>query len=247
MVPRSPLHKLVACISRLREVEDATNFFKNKKVVLIGPCVNSTQELEMRIREADVLALVNKGHRHENVRKWSKLAPETVLFHCLQFDEAGGGGMINGFDLRGKGISEVFMPLAGSRFDQNLANFHKSNVALLQLHKIDLRDYEKLQASIDGFIPNTGFAAIWTIVAGNCRALHVAGFSFMRTPYGEIYRDQFQTVDDVVKLIERSGNHNPDLDFRSFRELHAMGHITVDDTLEQILAIPLQPMFYQSK
>ena len=104
---------------------------------------------------------------------------------------------------------------------------------------------EEVKKSVQGFVPNTGYAAIWAIAKGNCKSLYVSGFNFMRNPYRIGYHDHLTDHQQAIRLIEKYGNHNPDKDLESFRELIKAHPIQCDDTLTDILSRPTERLFYQ--
>ena len=242
----SPFKSIVkSYVSRRRETLRFDSSFAGKNVVIVGPCATFGDELYNKVIQSDVLAFVNKGHRSALFHKLKPMAKKIILFHCLDFSELTGGGEICSHDLRRKGISEIYYPLSEERFSRNIADFHKLNSTFLKLYRIDQFSYGKLKASVGGFTPNTGYAAIWMIVHGGCSELYVSGINFMRLPYAVDYHDHIQNHSEAIKLIESYGNHNPDLDLESFRQLCLSHNILVDEDLSHILNQPIKPIFYQ--
>jgi hypothetical protein len=231
--------------SRKRESYTFPTSFCRKKVVIVGPNVLIGSELCEKVLQSDILAFVNKGHRSEAFRHLKPLAKKVILFHCLDFSEQTGGGEICSRELRRKGISAIYYPLCEDRFSWNITEFHKLNSALLRLYRIDQLSYSKLKTSVGGFTPNTGYAAIWMIVHGGCSELYVSGINFMRFPYAVDYHAHIQNHSEAIKLIESYGNHNPDLDLESFKQLRLSHNILVDEDLNHILNQPIKPIFYQ--
>jgi hypothetical protein len=174
-----------------------------------------------------------------------RIATRVVLFHCLDSSEETGGGNYSTQVLKGLGFREVIYPFREEHIEQNVALFHCANRGLLPLRRLDPECYRELKDSVKGFVPNTGFAAIWTIVGGKCSSLFVTGINFMRRPYNSGYHDHLESHQKAIELIERYGNHNPDLDLESFRQLVLIHPVELDDVLVAILAEPPQQLFYR--
>jgi hypothetical protein len=236
---------LTSRLSRTLEVFEGRKHFKGKRIVLIGPSAIIDESLIRRVSQADALVVVNKGHRLASFLELKKYARELVLFHCLDRSEETGGGGFGSFELRRKGFRAVCFPFFEKRFADNIVEFHKINVALLPLRRISLECYAELQASIAGFTPNTGFAAVWMIAKCECASLYVSGMNFMRLPYTREYEPALDSQTKMVDLIEKFGNHNPDLDLKSFIQLVNSYPIETDSVLSEIISRPIVPIFYQ--
>jgi len=234
-------------LSRRFEAFDASDYFKGKSVVIIGPNCDSPTELAPRVKAADILVVVNKGHRSKNFCELRPLAREVALFHCLDRSEETGGGDFGSLELRRKGFKAVFYPLCEDRFAWNIAEFHRRNAALLPLRRVGREAYADLKSTIMDFTPNMGYAAIWTIAKGGCASLYVSGINFMRLSYHAGYHKHLSSHQEAIALIERYGNHNPDLDLESFRTLVKRHNIQVDKSLADILCKPTQFLFYQQR
>jgi len=238
--------KVRSYVSCRRETLHFESCFDGKNVVIVGPSSTFGDELCKKVIQSDVLAFVNKGHRSALFRELKPLAKKIILFHCLDFSELTGGGEICSRDLRRKGISEIYYPLCEERFSINIVEFHKLNSTFLKLYRIDQFSYGKLKSSVGGFTPNTGYAAIWMITRGGSSELYVSGINFMRLPYAVDYHAHIQNHSEAIKLIESYGNHNPDLDLESFKQLRLLHNILVDEDLDYILNQPVDPIFYQN-
>lgn len=239
--------QLTYLISKKRETLDASEYFKDKHVVIIGPCVEQSSDLEGRVTKADVLVVVNKGHRLAQFAHLRRLVRDVVLFHCLDRSENTGGGDCGSFELRNMGFKDVFYPLCEDRFDSKVVEFHRRNYSLMGLRRVRQESYDELRTDIKGYTPNTGYAAIWTIAKGACASLYVSGINFMRNPYNNGYHKHLDSQQKVIMLIEKYGNHNPDMDLESFRELVKANNIKVDSSLAEILARPREFIFYQKR
>jgi hypothetical protein len=240
--------RLISLMSRRGETFQSKEGFRGKKVVIIGPSSELCPTLVEKVKNADILVVVNKGHRSPVFAVLKQYAKTSVLFHCLDVSEKTGGGQLNSIQLRTKGISAIYYPLHEERYFDNIELFHKANFALLPLRRITAADYTTLKRSIKGFTPNTGFAAIWLIAHSSCKTLYVSGINFMRLPYGANYHAHLADHSDVIKLIEQYGNHNPDLDFESFRMLcTTKPNVQPDDALALLLSQPTEYLFYRNK
>ena len=240
----SPAIILINFLSKKMETLDASEYFSGKNVVLIGPNSEPFDEIVTQVKKADILVVINKGHRSKQFVELRPFAKEIVLFHCLDLSEETGGGGFSTIELRKKGFHAIFYPLCEDRFSDNISQFHRRNFSLLRLHRISNESYKTLQSTILGYTPNSGYAAIWSIAKGNCASLYISGINFMRNPYLSNYHSHLTNHQAAISLIEQYGNHNPDLDLDSFRELYKNHNIQVDNTLTEILSRPTERLFY---
>lgn len=234
-------------ISRRRENYAAEAFFRDKAVVIVGPNCQRDDQLVARVQAADLLVFVNKGYQAPFFRQLKPHAKKAVLFHCLAPANPN-KEWYSTWDFRRKGFREVFYPLDESCYESFVSRFHLRNWASLPLYRISRESYAELKGTIQGFRPNLGYAAIWTIVKGGCRSLYVSGMDFLRQAYAGDYHAHLKTLDQIVAGYERARSHNPDLDLESFRQLireHPV--VACDAVLTEILSRPTERLFYRNK
>lgn len=218
-------------------------YFNNKDVVIIGPNTVYDTSLINEVTNSDVIVFINKGYRLSFFKEIKKKAKEVVLFHCLDQSEVSGGGKFNSLQLRALGIKKIFYPLHLPNSEIFVKKFLLKNFFILKLYQIEKHYYQKLEDKLNGFRPNTGFAAIYLISKAKNVSLYITGINFMRNNYINNYRS-FSNIDSVIKFIEKAGNHNPDEDLLLFYELYKNGNIKVDNELKKILQMPFKRLFY---
>jgi hypothetical protein len=238
--------KIIYYVSKCLETSDCKKFFRGKNIVIIGPNSELSEDLIEKVKSADILVVINKGHRSKVFESLKNYSEKVVLFHCLDRGEETGGGGFGSLELRRKGISAVYYPFSEERYSRNIDAFHRANFTLLPLRQIQHETYAQLKSTLNGYTPNTGYAAIWTIVKGGSASLYVSGINFLRNPYQPNYHTHIGGHQEIIDLIEKYGNHNPDLDLDSFRELANTNNIQMDRTLEKILSTPTEYLFYQT-
>jgi len=237
--------KVISRLSRMRESYDLSDLFRDKRVVLLGPCSEMSEALLEQVHNADILVTVNKGHRMPLFYELKRHVNKVLLFHCLEETEDGGGGCINTREMRKKGFRELAYAQYKGVSDHKVAAFHWKNYALLKLYRVDKDLYQELVDSVMGARPTTGYGTIWTIAKSNCSHLYVSGLTFMRTPYSPKYDSGRTDLTRVRAVIEKAGNHNPDYELMSFCQLIKDYPVSCDPVLSDIVNQPLKPAFYQ--
>lgn len=220
------------------------NSFKDKSVVIIGPAESYTQELDHQLAKCDIIVLINKGYRNNIFNKYQKHGKIIVLFHCLDENENGGCGVIDYNDLNNKCIDRIYYPLNEFKLSINVLFFLKKYRNKLKLIWIDREDYRTLKKNISGYIPNTGFAALYSIYICNPSKLYVHGLTFHRTAYLPEYNKDGEDLNKNIEIIERGGNHNPDEDWKYFLRLYSQGKIEISPLLKKLVDQPYQQLFY---
>lgn len=221
-----------------------SGFFYQKKVVLIGPAEDYNLELENALELCNVIALVNKGYRTSIFDKLKSFNKQIVLFHCLDESETSGGGSLIIENLKAKGISDIFYPLNEGKIANNVLNFISKYKIHFNLYWIHQSKYKILKKGISGFLPNTGFAALFGIHQSNCDWVYVHGLTFHRTAYISGYGSDLEDLQKNIKFIESAGNHNPDMDWKFFLKLYNQGRIKVSPLLNKLMDLPYQQLFY---
>lgn len=227
--------------SRRRENYHAEDYFAGKAVVIVGPNFMRDENLVARIADADVLAVVNNGYLTPAFQALKSHAEKVVLFHSL-------GMHVSTRHLRKEGFRELFYPLNEQCIEHDVSRFHMRNGSWLPLYRIAKASYVELQATLQGYRPNLGYAAIWTIVRGGCRSLYISGIDFLRYAYSSDYQDGVRSLAEKIDQFERYGCHNPDADLDSFRQLikdHPV--VECDAILTDILSRPTARLFYRGK
>jgi hypothetical protein len=219
-------------------------YFAHKKVVIIGPAEGYNVEVEKALNECDIIVLVNKGYRTPLYEKYQAVGKKIVLFHCLDESEVGGCGALNKREMLEKGITDIFYQLNENKLAHNVLAFLKKNDADFNLYWMRKDIYKKLKNGIFGYVPNTGFAALFGIHQSACEWLYVHGLTFHRTAYLPEYGNDGEDLRRNIEFIERAGNHNPDMDWKLFLRLHEQGRILTSPLLTQLMDLPYKPLFY---
>lgn len=230
--------------SSIYQSSEWLNFYKGKKVVLIGPAESYNSELQSALEKCDIIALVNKGYRTGDFELYKSTRKKIVLFHCLDETEIGGCGSIDNFDLFSKEIKDVFYPLNEKRFAKNVLSFTRSHISEFNLYWINKTLYKTLKKGILGYVPNTGFAALFGIHQSDCEWIYVHGLTFHRTAYLPEYGNNGEDLRRNIEFIEHAGNHNPDMDWKFFLRLHETGRILTSPLLTEVMKLPYQQLFY---
>lgn len=220
--------------------------FAHKKVVFIGPAEGRTEELDAAVKSADICVLINKGYRVGHFYSLAQEAKEVVLFHCLHEDEDVGGGVLDLSMLAQINVREIIYPLSEKKlYPLYLNAFHKLGNEI-KLTSVKKDWYNRIVHQLDGYRPNTGFAALVLLIEANCSNLFINGVTFYRSPYHLDYRDNVPEISDAISLIESGRNHNPDKDFQLFKDLiKGRQNIQISDAMKSIVSAPFKPMFYQ--
>jgi hypothetical protein len=234
-------------VSRYRNLHDWSVYFSGKKVTLIGPAEEYNAELEAALRQCDTIALVNKGYRVPLYDKYRSFEKKIVLFHCLDETEVGGCGGLNKEEVLAKGITDIFYPLNEKKLAHNVLAFLKKHKNDFNLFWIDRSVYKILKNGIFGFVPNTGFAALFGIHHSGCEWVYVHGHTFHRTAYLPEYGNDGEDLKRNIEFIERARNHNPDMDWKFFLKLHAKGRIRTSPLLTKVMTLPYKQLFYTQK
>lgn len=233
--------------SRFSNSNNWNIFFSKKKVVLIGPAEEYNTELEEALKECDIIVLVNKGYRVPLFDKFNSFGKKMVLFHCLDESEIGGCGGLNKQELLAKGITDIFYPLNEKKLAHNVLAFLKKHKTDFNLYWIGRTEYKILKNGIFGFVPNTGFAALFGIHHNGCEWVYVHGLTFHRTAYLPEYGNDGEDLKRNIEFIERARNHNPDMDWKFFLKLHGKGRIRTSPLLTKVMALPYKQLFYTRK
>ncbi|MEX0372786.1 glycosyltransferase family 29 protein [Spiribacter roseus] len=220
--------------------------FVNKKVVVIGPGEAPTKELEAAVRAADICILVNKGYRSGHFFGFAKKAKEVILFHCLNEDEERGGGVLDELILAEINVEKIIYPLSEKKLHHHYLKASRKLNKDFEILSIKKGWYEKIVHRLDGYRPNTGFAALALLIQSGCEDLYIHGFTFFRTPYQSHYRDNLTNASHAISAIESAGNHNPDKDLLLFKELiKDRQKIRLANVTKSIVDAPFDPIFYQ--
>lgn len=218
--------------------------FNSKKIVLIGPAEEYNAELEEALQQCDIIVLVNKGYRVPLYDKYKLFEKKMVLFHCLDETEIGGCGSLIKEELLVKGFTDIFYPLNENHLAHNVLAFLEKHKADFNLYWIDKGVYKRLKNGIFGFVPNTGFAALFGIHQSGCEWLYVHGLTFHRTAYLPEYGNDGEDLRRNIEFIESAGNHNPDMDWKFFLRLHEQGRILASPLLTKVMSLPYKQLFY---
>jgi hypothetical protein len=146
-----------------------------------------------------------------------------VLFHCLNQEQSGKLDFeiydkqqlkyIVSFTRRGEASSLNRWIM---RFLKEQRNSLKNK--LLLLPQADYDNMLKLYSS-DVKRPTTGFIAIYAALQADFKELYITGMTFFQTNYISNYRDHIKTPELARKKFEKEKGHDPDEEFRLFKEI----------------------------
>ena len=231
-------------LSKWRESSDYGPWFRGKKVVLVGPNCQYSERDRCRIKDADICIVMNKGRRLAIYPELLRSARSIAYFHCLDTNYFWGGGPLNTLELKREGLSAVYYPLADPRIEYNVDSYHRANVAMLPLRRVDRRLYGEVERRLGGFRPTSGLAIAASLAPlAGCR-LYVSGLTFYRKAYAAEYATHLQDIASIKEQMEGHGVHHPDRELVEFIRLRKEHGVEVDEQLEAILSAPYVPLFY---
>lgn len=209
---------------------------KGKRVIILGPAESSLSYMSSEaIDSFDFVIRLNKSHL--NLHEYTdKLGTRTdILFHCCVPDPIGGCGFPDEDALiKQKNqyiIYSTDIPKLRYHFHRCLVKFRKIN-----WHILNRQYFHDILKVYKGKIPTTGFQALNYLLRQDLNELHITGFTFLRTPYIDGYRDSHKTPERINKLVKDAGFHDPDAELELFCELvKNRKNVFMDETLTKLV------------
>jgi hypothetical protein len=190
-----------------------------KRVVLVGPASTALQTGNGAFIDSfDFVVRLNKAPMQlSDGRFAADIGTRTdILFHSFYENEFSGGGPLDLALYSRLGIKYVIQPvptLAGWRV---IFNFYKKYMEAKRVFTLARRPFGELALSMTPFKPTTGLCAMKCLMESDISELHIIGFTFFRTAYGEGYRDEMKRADQAREYISKMKIHNPDQELREF-------------------------------
>lgn len=184
---------------------DLKSFFKNKRVVIVGPSehVNNGEYID----NFDVVVRCNQGHKLTQLP--NKYGSRTdILYHCVSQSDTNGGSL--------EGINTKFIKFCYPKLLEN-ENTSFQNGTIEDFNKIvfdnrmsivNKEKYIEFEKEL-GCRPNCGTVAIWDILQYDIKELYITGFTLFQTEYHELYKKQ--RVDCANEMMKKVGAHNQEL------------------------------------
>ncbi len=107
----------------------------------------------------------------------------------------------------------------------------------VRYHFFSRKDRSALKTLLAGKTATTGFAAIYAVLQSGCKECYITGFTFFQTNYMSGYRDNANSIKNVLNTFEHVGLHDPNGEFNVFKELvlQQKQKVKVDAYLSKIL------------
>lgn len=221
-------------MSRLLKLErkhakEYRSFLENKSIAIVGPASSVMfEENGVFIDSHDVIVRINKGV--ELAKRQDKAAyiggKTDVLYNSLDFNPLSGGNLDN-LDL--EGIKFICCPYAAKERTFGDKIFYSDNESYFEKFKIRFIDEDTYYSSINKTNSrlNSGFGAILDILDMPIKSLYITGVDFYRSVYQDEYNTQrnwgsdYKKIEDDLefKIFDDDSHHNPDRQFKYFKEL----------------------------
>lgn len=214
------------------------DFFKNKKIIIIGPADSSLNYLPSEIIDKfDIIVRINDSPN--TLTKNQSIGTRTdILYHNLYLKE---NPDINEQLLLSQKNQLVLYNWNLSHLESNfnLARLKYKNIIIIKVHPIYyaklIKEYIKYKLS-----PTTGVLALNHLMYQKFKELHVVGFTFYKTKYIEGYKGiKPTTLKSEYEAVIGVGYHNPQKDLETFLKLYLRFSkkklIILDSTLTAII------------
>ena len=193
-----------------------------KRVVLVGPASSSLNTCQGAFIDSfDLVVRLNKAPLQLRDGRFAEdIGTRTdILFHSFFENEFSGGGQLD-FDLYTRlGIAYVIQPVSTLQGWRVIFNFYKKYLKAKRVFTLPSRPFEELESSMAPFKSTTGLCAMKCLMESELSELHIIGFTFFRTAYGEGYRDEMKSADQAREYISKMKIHDPDREFREFNKM----------------------------
>ena len=211
-------------------MDDLTNFWKDKQVVLVGPASSVIGGAQGELIDRfDLVVRLNHQWPIPEDLTTDLGSRMDVLYHCCNGDYP-----INRL------FNEEFKHTKLVCYENGFETyFLKKKCSEEDIPSLNVTPvYGKLQ-SLLGSYPTTGLVAIAHLLDSPIRTLYVTGLTFCQTPYYPGYHGG-AALPDRYAMIQKTGrywNHDFNADFRFFRENFAHHpKIQLDSILTELVA-----------
>jgi hypothetical protein len=195
------------------------DFFKNKRIIVMGPADSSSYYLSSElIDKFDLVVRINDSPNMLFLNK--SLGTNTnILYHNLYLNN---NPDINEELLISQNIKFVLYngnaPHLESNFEKSRSKYKKINIVKIHpyYYAFLIKDYCKFNLS-----PTTGILALNHLIQQEFKELHIVGFTFYKTDYTFGYKGVMNS--NLLSYYESIINekvHNPSKDFDTFLKLY---------------------------
>lgn len=226
-----------------KNIED---FFKNKRVVIVGPAdyVNNNELID----SYDIIVRINKGY---NMKDTGKHGSRTdIMYHVVnQHHENGGSLLPFAKDVPIRFCYPILTLNEKSSF-QNIGtlrdyysifqNINNNSMEFKNISIISKNKYLSIEEKVKSR-PNSGLCAILDILSFDIKELYITGFTLFQTNYSTTYRNNVENSKDTGKKalsrMKRVGHHNQDDAMNTYKKFIITDkRVKVDDILLDILS-----------
>ena len=193
------------------------------------------EEYGERIDQFDIVVRVNKGVELIDCH-WKYVGTRTdFLFHCFFEDVKQSGSPVTPELWCGHGVENVVKASYARASEESLFRVFRRFSRGGSCSELPDWILEDAKGAIGGYLPTTGFLALFSILAGQPAHLHIRGITFLKTPHCKAYRNI--SIKNARNLVASKGIHNPESEFSWFCDaLKDIGDcITTDATLSEIV------------
>lgn len=222
------------------------SFLEGKSVAIVGPASSVMfEENGDFIDSHDVVIRINKGV--ELTRKQDKLTfigeKTDVLYNSLDFDPLSGGDLDN---LNLEGVKYICCPYAIKERTFKDKIFYNDDESYFEKYNIRFINDDTYYFSIERTNSrlNSGFGAILDILDMPIKNIYVTGVDFYRSVYQDGYNIQrnwgtsHEKIENDLefKIFDDDSHHNPDRQFKYFKELiQNDNRIRLDEFMKKII------------
>ncbi len=218
-----------------------SKLLRKKKVVIIGAAASAFQkENGTYIDSLDFIIRLNKSFHTWNRHNIKYLGSKTnmLIHNFYENTDSGGGGPLD-FDLFNKHeVQYVVQPRNNREGWHMVFNFYKKYLSRARVYVFPRSIYRTIDNCFKPLKPTMGFCALYTVLNSQCSEVFITGFTFFKKPYAKGYRDQLLDLNANENYIKEQGQHDPDLEYRLFKQLlleQDRTLISVDQELYEIL------------
>lgn len=208
--------------------------FRDKKVVILGPAVDQSDQLHDYLEKSDVIVLIKNLFDVIPSDFPDFHGKKVIIAHTLRYPDR--RRLMMG-DLSDRGYFNVLFPLSGGPFEVDLLRFVASGSGV-KVFPITRGSYEKISRSISNFIPTIGFATVSMVLGQVPSSLYLHGFSFFQNdgPFHISDYPRSEIPDQhLMDHVKKVGNHAVELEFSEIsRRFHA-GEFSCSPLLDDLI------------
>ncbi len=212
-----------AMLSRNVLVPFDENWFKNKRVAIIGGADSALKEKSGEyIDDFDVVVRINKGVEVVEQQKEFIGSKTDVLFHCFYVRENDKGSSPITLDLWKKNkVGRIIYShnyLCSAYSLENFMYFLKLTEGKEPFSQVPRDLYYQNLNITRPYGPTTGLIAINTVFNCNPKEIYIKGITFFKTPHNQAYRGG--SVANYQEMFQKHSSHNPELEYQHVKGLY---------------------------